>query len=180
MRLAAALALAALAALTVAAGAAPLTAAQKQRRVECRVLWQALAPASYRPTLCDYFIGEHERAGIGAEWYASFAYGLANADLALRTVFPGPCFGPMDCQFGSYSRQAGCSCPDDLRDPWRNIRAHVIEAKVGVGLGYHDLALCRYIMQPGAPTDWGGGQFAQAWARMNATLRTYYLARRRK
>jgi len=147
------------------------------RLAKCRYLWQHVAPWSYRDDLSAFFVSEHERAGIGPEWFASMVYGHANFGLTLRKRAPGLCFGPMDVKWPGYARQAGCDEPADLLDPWRNIRAHVLEAKEGVGLGYSGLALCRWIMYPARPTDWGGGRFRRTWARCESVLSDFYCER---
>lgn len=145
-----------------------------ERRAKCSYLWQRMAPWSYIPALCDYFVGEHERAGIGPEWSASICYGFANFGLTLRSAAPGRCYGPMDVKWPGYARQAGCRVPNDLLDPWKNIRAHVLEVKVGSDKGYSGVALCKYIMLPAAPTDWGCGRFRKTWAMMQSHLADYY------
>lgn len=135
------------------------------RRAKCAYLWQRVAPWSYSPEIVEHFCAEHERMGIGPEWLASLTYGMANFGLTIGKRAPGLCYGPMDVKWGGYARRAGCRRPDDLRDWRRNITAHCLEARVGVGKGYRGQALCRYIMYPARPHDWGGGRFRQTWQR---------------
>jgi len=152
-------------ALLLAAPAYTQQAEQAQRRAKAAYLWQRVAPWSYSPALVEHFVSEHERLGIGPEWLASMSYGMANFGLSVGKRAPGRCFGPMDVRWPGYARQAGCRRPDDLRDPYRNITAHCLEARAGVRRGHTGLALCRWIMMPSRPHDWGRGKFRKAWAR---------------
>lgn len=156
-----------------------LRIAKAERRAKAAYLWAKLAPWSAKPEIVEHFIAEHERMGIGPEWAASFAYGFANAGLTIGRRFPGKCFSPMDVKWGgSYGKRAGARKPEDLRD-WRvNITAHCLEAQYGASRGYHDLALCRYIMYPARPHDWGGGRFRRTWRKMQRELAAGYRAGR--
>ena len=149
---------------------------QQERRAKCAYIWQRVAPWSYNPKLVEHFVAEHERLGIGPEWFASMAYGMANFGLTIGKRAPGRCFGPMDVKWPGYARQAGCRRPDDLRDPYRNITAHCLEAREGVRRGHEGLALCRWIMYPARPHDWGGGRFRKAWARHQRIVAEGYAA----
>lgn len=146
------------------------------RRAKCAYLWQRMAPHSYSPEIVEHFISEHERMGIGPEWLASLTYGFANFGLRLNKRAPGLCYGPMDVKWGGYARRAGCRRPDDLRNWQLNITAHCLEARVGVGKGYRGQALCRYIMFPARPHDWGGGRFRRTWQRCLRLLAEGYAA----
>lgn len=148
-----------------------------QRLNKCAYLWQQMAPWSYKPEIVAHFISEHERRGIGDQWFASFVYGFANFGLRLNAKAPGGCYGPMDVKWSSgYGQKAGCVKPDDLRDWRKNITAHCIEARVGVKRGHRGLALCKYIMYPARPHDWGGGRFRNTWEKAERQLRAGYRA----
>lgn len=153
----------------------PAPTAGQLRRAKCAHLWQTVAPWSYSPEIVEFFIGEHERLGIGSEWLASFTYGFANFGLTIGRRAPGLCYGPMDVKWGgSHSRRAGARRPEDLRD-WRlNITAHCLEAQEGVRRGHEGLALCRWIMFPARPHDWGGGRFRRTWARCTSIIADWY------
>jgi hypothetical protein len=148
------------------------------RVAKCAAVWKAMAPWSYSQQIVAHFIGEHERLGIGSEWFSSFTYGFANFGLTVGKRAPGLCYGPMDVKWGgSHSRRAGARRPDDLRN-WRiNITAHCLEAQEGVRRGHEGLALCRWIMYPAAPTDWGGGRFRRTWARGQSVIADWYCSR---
>jgi hypothetical protein len=101
-----------------------LTPEQVLRREKCRAVWQATAPWSYSRELSDYFVAEHERQGIAAEWWYSLAWGKANFGLTLGKRAPGLCYGPMDVKWPNGAKAAGAKRPDDLRNPYTNIRAY--------------------------------------------------------
>jgi hypothetical protein len=164
-------------ALSLAAAAQSAPTPEQQRREKCAYLWQRVAPWSYSPEIIEHFCAQHGRLGIGPEWFASFCYGYANFGLTIGKRAPGLCYGPMDVKWGgSHSRRAGARRPEDLRN-WRlNITAHCLEAQEGVRRGHEGLALCRWIMYPARPHDWGGGKFRKTWARMNKLLSQGYAA----
>jgi hypothetical protein len=127
-------------------------AVHQERVAKCRAVWASSAPWSYSPALCEFFVSEHERQGIGDQWFWSTVYSKANFGMTLRKRAPGPCYSPMDCQFGSYARQAGARRAEDLRDPRLNIRAHVTEmAAHHHRYGETGMALLARVFYPARP-----------------------------
>lgn len=161
-----ALKIAGLVALTVAGGSTSPTAAgpttrqpsirptpeQVLRREKCRAVWQATAPWSYSRELSDYFVSEHERLGIAAEWWYSLVYGKANFGLTIGKRAPGLCYGPMDVKWPNGAKAAGATKPDDLRNPRTNIRAYCALAshwhRTTGRTGFRLLAITYYPARP--------------------------------
>ena len=122
---------------------------QQQRRAKCAYLWQRVAPWSYSPKLVEHFVSEHERLGIGPQWYFSLVYGLSNFGLTVGHRV-GPCYGPMDVR-GEWARACGFK-PNDLRDPKVNITCHVREMALYRGkTGETGIALLARIFYPARP-----------------------------
>lgn len=127
----------------------PQPTAQDLRRAKCRYLWATVAPWSYSPELVEHFCGEHERLGIGPEWYWSLLYGYSNFGLTIGKRV-GPCYGPMDVR-REWARACGFA-PNDLRDPRVNITCHVREMVL-----YHNktgetgMALLARVFYPARP-----------------------------
>lgn len=123
-----------------------------QRRAKCAYLWQQVAPWSYRPWLVEHFIAEHERLGIEAEWYSSMIYGSTQFGLTIGKRAPGLCYGPMDVKWPGFARKAGCTKPDDLRDPRVNVTAYCEEAAhYHKRTGETGMALLARVFYPAAP-----------------------------
>ena len=135
--------------LAAAAPALALSPAQEARRAKCQYLWRQVAPWSYSPQIVEHFIAEHERCGIGPQWFASMVYGFANFGLTIGKRV-GPCYGPMDVR-REWARACGFA-PNDLRDPLTNITCHVREMAL-----YHDktgetgMALLARVFYPARP-----------------------------
>lgn len=165
-------------ALTVAIIAATAVSAQDLHAVrvaKARYVWRHIAPWSYRPALADFFVSEHERLGIGPEWPYSLCYGFSNFGLTIGKRAPGKCFGPMDCKWPGFARQAGCKRPDDLRDPYRNITAHCLEMAYYHGrTGETGMALLARVFYPARPMYYH--RWKPTWARLLAVLAAGYRA----
>lgn len=124
---------------------------------------------------CEYLVTYHEQlerdacakgkpaSGYGAAWWYSLVYGGANFSLKCYRRAPGRCVGPLDVK----------GKPGSI-DPKRNIQYHCQEMLTGYLAGYRGLGLCRYVMLPARPTDWGGGMFAKTDARLRAVLAAGY------
>ena len=157
----------------VAADPEPVDAAQALhdlRVKKCSRLWQTFAPYSYSPALVEFFISEHERRGIGDQWYHSFLYGMANFGLRVGATAPGLCHGPMDVKWPYCLRSEAAHVlqgpwgPEALRDPRVNIACHVGEmARHHRATGRRGFALIRTVFYPAAP--WGGAtnRWAPRW-----------------
>lgn len=140
----------AIAALTAAH--ADLAPDQQARRAKCSYLWQRVAPWSYSPEIVEHLCAEHERLGIGEEWYYSMIYGFSQFGLTIGKRAPGLCYGPMDHKWPGFARQAGCKRPEDLRDWRRNVTAHCLEmAHYRNRTGEHGLRLLARVFYPSAP-----------------------------
>lgn len=125
---------------------------EAQRRAKCAYLWQQVAPWSYRPWLVEHFIGKHESLGIGPEWYYSMIYGSTQFGLTIGKRAPGLCYGPMDVKWPGFARKAGCTKPDDLRDPRLNVTAYCEEAAYyHKRTGETGMALLARVFYPAAP-----------------------------
>ena len=139
---------------------------------KCRRLWATVAPWSYDPDLCDFFIGEHERVGLADEWQHSLAYGMAAWGLRVGVQRLGA-YGPTDQRwrngFASSCRKA---CADLLDGrAWResllfdariNVRCHVEElAYWHRRTGRTGYPLLRKVFLPANPD----GGTARSWGR---------------
>jgi len=142
---------------------ADLTADQLARRAKCRRLWRAFAPWSYSDDLADYFVAEHERLGIGDQWYWSLVYGFSTFGLTTGKCVQG-CYGPMD-QKWPFARGCRAACralaagrpwsPRLLRDPYINIRCHVLEmAYYHRRTGRAGLPLLATVFYPARPMEY--------------------------
>ena len=127
----------------------------------------------YVPYLIDYHTQLERNAvakgkpahGYADAWWWTLVYGGANFSLKCYRRAPGKCVGPLDVKGKRGSI-----------DPKRNIQYHCQEMLEGYIKGYRDLGLCRYVMKPSAPTDWGGGMFRKTNARHLTLLKGYYSA----
>jgi hypothetical protein len=127
----------------------------------------------YVPYLIDYHAQLERDAirkgkpgqGYAAAWWWTLVYGGANFSLKCHRRAPGRCVGPLDVK--------GKRGSDD---PKRNIEYHCQEMLQGYLRGYRGLGLCRYVMMPGRPTDWGGGMFRRTHARHLRLLSAGYAA----
>jgi len=127
----------------------PLPTASELRRAKCAYLWARVAPWSYSTALCEFFVAEHERAGIGPEAYFSLVYGFSNFGLTIGKRV-GPCYGPMDVR-REWARACGYKA-NDLRDPRVNIRCHVREmAHYHRQTGETGMALLARVFYPASP-----------------------------
>lgn len=158
----------------VTATADGLTAEQVERRRKCRLLWSTHAPWSYSPDLADYLCSEHERRGIGPEWYFSLIYGMANFGLRVGATAPGRCYGPMDVKWPYCARSdaerllAGRAWHQGiLRDPYVNIACHTGEmARLHERTGRTGMALIRSVFYPAAPYGRACNRWASRWERV--------------
>ena len=140
------------AAAPIIAQAQPPSSPQVLRRPKCSYLWQRIAPWSYSPELVEHFCSEHERLGIGDQWYYSLIQGYSQFGLTIGKRAPGLCYGPMDHKWPGFARQAGCKRPDDLRNPRRNITAHCLEmAYYHKRRGETGMALLARVFYPARP-----------------------------
>ena len=137
---------------------------------KARVIVSELYPASGFYPYIGTLLAAHEThaaamgaPGFRAEWWSSLVYGGANAGLEVGARFPGNCAGPMDVKHSPR-----------VLDPVANIRWHVTEARLGWRNGYRGPGLCRYVMLPSNPRDWGGGEFARVDARHRAAIARAY------
>jgi len=109
-----------------------------------------LTRASFLPYVRDlveycYYIAEIKKdPGFASTWYWALVYGMSNFGLTCYGVAPGNCAGPFDVK--KYPL---------VRDPIRNMQHHVQEQYTGWKRGYRGIDLCRYVMYPAAPMDWG-------------------------
>jgi hypothetical protein len=143
------------------------------RRLKCQYLWQQVAPWSYSPALSDYFVEQHELAGMPDQWYWSLVYGFSNFGLTLGHTAPGLCYSPMDVKWPGYARQVGAKRPEDLRDPHLNIRAHVAEmACYHRTTGREGLALLSMVFLPAHPREYH--RWRPTDARFRKLLSTWY------
>lgn len=113
---------------------------------KCGLIVDRLYPNSGFGEYVDFFITEHERRGMGGEWWWSLAYGGANCGLVCGRRFPNGCTGPMDR-------------PNGPLDPRRNIEAHCLE-----WLRYHRRGIigydaARHVFYPARPHDWRGSEY---------------------
>ena len=90
-------------------------------------------------------------------------YAGANAELKVGARFEGNCAGPMDVKAWPL-----------VLDPAANIEHHVAEAALGWRKGHRGLGLCRYVMVPSAPRDWGGGRFLRTHQRHLSVIENAY------
>ena len=138
---------------------APLEHAE--RAAKCGVIWRELYPWSYDEGLIEFFIGEHEQAGLGPEWWYSLIYGASGAGLR-ADMHNGPARGMFDQHF-TFIKHRRQQFSDILPEhvPWRPTalylpkvaaRAHVLEASY-----YHERtgrlrwALQRAVFLPAQP-----------------------------
>ena len=157
----------------------PLSDAQQQRHAKADYLWRTAAPWSYSPRLVEHFIAEHERLGIGPEWYWSAVYGFSNFGLTVGKRAPGLCYSPMDVKWPGFARQAGCRRPNDLRDPYYNVTAHCLEMAHYHGrTGETGMALLARVFYPARPMRYH--RWADTDRRFRGLLGEWYLAEARK
>jgi hypothetical protein len=118
------------------------------RVAKCRMIVERLYPRSGFGPYVEFFIDEHERLGMGAEWWWSLVYGGANFSLRVGARAPGNCAGPMDVKHYPL-----------VLDPKANIRWHCREMAGFYGRGVRGIRLCYSVFLPANPRDWGGGRF---------------------
>jgi len=94
---------------------------------------------------CYQIAEEHNAPEFAQTWYWALVYGLANFGLTCYGTAPGNCTGPFDVKH--YPR---------VIDPIANMKHHVNEQFTGWQRGYRGIGLCKYIMYPARPHDWGG------------------------
>ncbi len=82
--------------------------------------------------------------GYASAYWWTLVYGGSNFGLRCYRRAPGACVGPLDVKGKRGSI-----------DPHRNIQLHCQEMLEGYLRGYRDLGLCRYVMYPARPHDWG-------------------------
>ena len=119
--------------------------------------------ANFGPHI-EYFISYHEKLerehvakgdmrakGFGETWWWSLVYGGANFSMTCYGVAPGNCAGPLDVKHYPL-----------VLDPKANIRHHTNEIFTYYRQnGVRGIDLCRWVMYPARPHDWGGGMFAK-------------------
>ena len=65
----------------------PALTISELRRIKCAYLWARVAPGSYTKALCEFFVSEHERIGLSADWYYSFCNAAHASGLNPRMSF---------------------------------------------------------------------------------------------
>ena len=162
MRTLTAVLLVALAAIAHPAHAKP-TGAQVARRSKCAFVWRWVAPDHYSRVLSDFFVDEHERHGIGEEWFASLVYSYSGSDLNPRMVCSGGgmtacgiCDGTELCIGQAEAlRRFGTT---DRANSWVSIASHVQQmADLHGETGEVGFALLRNVFLPSQPDG------ARAW-----------------
>lgn len=118
---------------------------------KAHIIVDTLYPNSGFSPYCGYLITKHEARGdkeFSAAYWWSLVYGAANFSLQVGGVAPGNCAGPLDVKHYPL-----------ILDPQRNISYHVSEMWLGYTKGYRGIDLCKYVMLPSAPRDWGNHIF---------------------
>jgi len=124
----------------------------------------------YVEDLIDYCSEVAEKNGepeFAATWYWALVYGYANFGLRCYSI-------------ARYADSADCSGPFDVKqephvlDPIENMKHHVDEQFIGWQKGYRGIDLCKYVMLPSAPRDWGGGMFAKTDRKFRACIQRGY------
>ena len=142
-----------------------MTELHKLRVKKCRRIIESFynydGRANFGPHV-DYFITYHEQLereylvrgdkrarGFGDAWWWSLVYGGANFGMTCYGVAPGNCAGPLDVKHYPL-----------VLDPRANIRHHCREMfDYYLHNDVRDIDLCRWVMYPARPHDWGGGMF---------------------
>lgn len=148
------------------------------RIAKARVIASLYPDSGIYPYL-GFLIDEHERQGIGEEWYWSMAYSGANFSMKVGGRAPGRCYGPMDVKgpvpIAWRPKHTGSWSDSKLLDPRINIAVHVAEMahwkKVKGARGYK---LVQTVFYPKSPRDWGGGKIAKAERRHRAAIQSAY------
>ena len=106
----------------------------------------------------EYFISYHEQLeknggkdakGFSEAWWWSLVYGGANFSMSCYSTAPGNCAGPLDVKHYPL-----------VLDPKANIRHHCQEMfSYYKNNNARGIELCKYVMLPASPRDWGGGMF---------------------
>ena len=120
---------------------------------DCRRLWQALAPWSYDPALCEFFVAEHRRRGIGKEWRYSFCYGFSGSGMVARMTYSAggmTARGLMDCTELQIPRAEALRRfgTTDLHNERLSIANHCAQAAAEGGTGWQRM---RRVFLPGSP-----------------------------
>jgi hypothetical protein len=127
------------------------------RVAKCSHLWRTMAPWSYRAELVDYFIGEHERAGIGSEWFYSLLYGHSGSGLVANMTYSAggmTARGLMDCTETHLPRAEALRRfgTTNLHNPWVSIATHVRQTQgLRKRTGRSGMALMRSVFLPARP-----------------------------
>lgn len=125
----------------------------------------------------EYFISYHERLekdavakgkesakGFGDAWYWSTVYGGANFSMSCYSTAPGSCAGPLDVKHSPL-----------VLDPKANIRFHCNEMfSYYTRNNVRGINLCKWVMLPSRPTDWGGGRFSKTDAKFKDCINKGY------
>jgi hypothetical protein len=114
---------------------------------------------------CEYIEQSNDAPGFGGTWYWALVYGYANFNLRCYKIAYYPprlgddCTGPFDVKKEPH-----------VLDPVDNMKHHVDEQYTGWKKGYRGIGLCKYVMYPARPHDWGGGQFAKTHRKFSRFL----------
>lgn len=108
--------------------------------------------------------GDQRAKGFGEVWWWSLVYGGANFGMTCYGVAPGNCAGPLDVKHYPL-----------VLDPKENIKHHCQEM-FGYYLhnGVRGIDLCKWVMMPCNPHDWGGGMFRRTNERHLADIARAY------
>ena len=146
------------------------------RRAKCRLLWRTVALWSYSEDLCEFFVAEHERIGLSADWYYSFCNAAHASGLNPRMSFrKGTVWarGLMDCT----QRNGPCSAFRDLGScdlfkPRVSIRNHCLEMNsLHRRSGREGWDLQRMVFLPRSPDGWRARKEQRKWQAKDRTFR---------
>lgn len=122
-------------------------------------VWRALRPSTYDADLVEFFVTEHEDAGMGEETMYSLAYAWVNSSLNPRMKYSAGGMtsrGLMDCSWSfAKSHRAELAPlttrawgPSVLYDPRVSIACHVLEAGGHHRNGRRGYSLLRAVFWP--------------------------------
>jgi hypothetical protein len=148
--------------------------------LDCAYVWQRLAPWSFSVSRCEFFVAEHERQGIAAEWPASWCYGMSGSSMKPSMTYSAggmTARGLMDATELQYPRE---QCrkrfgTTSLHDPQVSIATHVFQAAgIHHNTGRRGFSLMRAVFLPRAPDGGRARQEERRWrgiaGRMNKLL----------
>jgi hypothetical protein len=154
----------------------PAPSASELRRAKCAYLWARVAPWSYSKGLCGFFVNEHERIGLGSDWYYSFCNAAHASGLNPRMSFrKGGMWarGLMDCTQRNGPRSAFRdlgSC--DLFKPKVSIRNHCLEMNSLHRQSRREgWSLQRAVFLPRSPDGWRARREQRKWQAKDRAFR---------